>query len=345
MDDAADGAEGLAAALQGGYAAILTDGQMPVMTGWDMTREIRRREREPLCPPPPPAGGGGGWSGGTLGVRVAAAVVIVGVTGMAGADDACAFREAGMTDVLSKPIDRAALASVIRRWIGDGDAAPARCVSYAAGRRPGPASNQRTGTEPDPVAQATGKARGRSKVQESGGGDGAATSVSTGSGSFVRHVLVAGAGATQRVVIRAMLASYRAGCVVEAVFVPDGAAARRALEAAAAGAPAQGFDAVVLELGLAGLGSVSAAAVAAAARDVARAAGRRCPVLVGLEGGRNGPAAVAAADGFDSVLERPLRAEAFHKALRRRLATGLQRCQCVCDRLLRRESGGGGRSR
>jgi DNA-binding response OmpR family regulator len=48
VDDAASGSEGLALFNRGGYALVITDLQMPDMTGWDVVDAVRRHA--PLIP-------------------------------------------------------------------------------------------------------------------------------------------------------------------------------------------------------------------------------------------------------------------------------------------------------
>lgn len=46
MDTAVNGREMLAMTEATAYNAVLTDGFMPVMNGWDATIELRKREKE-----------------------------------------------------------------------------------------------------------------------------------------------------------------------------------------------------------------------------------------------------------------------------------------------------------
>jgi signal transduction histidine kinase/CheY-like chemotaxis protein/HPt (histidine-containing phosphotransfer) domain-containing protein len=102
-DVAENGAEALAAIERRQYAAVLMDCQMPVMDGITATVEIRRRE------------------------EVAAArgedhhLPIIAVTANALAGDRHRCLAAGMDDFLPKPLRSDALATALRRWIGDND--------------------------------------------------------------------------------------------------------------------------------------------------------------------------------------------------------------------------------
>jgi PAS domain S-box-containing protein len=103
-----DGREALEQAIGGGFDAILMDVQMPHMDGLTAARAIRALEGEP------------------------GAVPIIGVTASASADELGRSREAGMNDVVTKPIDPARLVEVV-----------ARCVGAAVERRTKPAGIQR----------------------------------------------------------------------------------------------------------------------------------------------------------------------------------------------------------
>ena len=93
VDSVDDGQAAVDAWVKGHYDLILMDCQMPVLDGYEATREIRRRE----------AGG--------------QHIPIVALTAhaMAGAEVEC--RAAGMDDYLTKPIDRDALDACIERWM------------------------------------------------------------------------------------------------------------------------------------------------------------------------------------------------------------------------------------
>jgi CheY-like chemotaxis protein/HPt (histidine-containing phosphotransfer) domain-containing protein len=96
VDMAADGREGLRAASRGGYDVILMDCQMPVMDGFESTREIRRLEQsrpEPLHVP------------------------VIALTAAAFAKDRERCLAAGMDDYLAKPFELKELARVLARWL------------------------------------------------------------------------------------------------------------------------------------------------------------------------------------------------------------------------------------
>ncbi|SRR5579859_3048753 len=101
VDVAADGQAAFDAWQSGRYDLILMDCQMPVMDGYETTRQIRRQE----------AGAGH--------------IPIIALTAhaMKGADNEC--RAAGMDDYLSKPIDREQLAQTLSRWLRDPGESPA----------------------------------------------------------------------------------------------------------------------------------------------------------------------------------------------------------------------------
>lgn len=87
------GAAALAALEQKRYALVLMDCLMPVMDGFETTRELRRREPE--------------------GTRVP----VIAVTGKTGEEDRRRCLEAGMDDYLTKPIMLDELRTVLARWL------------------------------------------------------------------------------------------------------------------------------------------------------------------------------------------------------------------------------------
>ncbi len=89
---AANGAEAVAAFLAGHYDVILMDVQMPVMGGYEATREIRSQERGRLIP-------------------------IVGLTANASENDRRLCLESGMTDYVSKPFKWDTLATVLAKHL------------------------------------------------------------------------------------------------------------------------------------------------------------------------------------------------------------------------------------
>ena len=100
VDVAGDGAAAVEAVARGGYDLVLMDCQMPVMSGYDATGEIRRRE----------AGSGRHLP-----------VIAMTANAMAGDREDCL--RAGMDDYIAKPVKIDALRAVVARWAA---AAPAR---------------------------------------------------------------------------------------------------------------------------------------------------------------------------------------------------------------------------
>jgi CheY-like chemotaxis protein/HPt (histidine-containing phosphotransfer) domain-containing protein len=93
VDVVSNGAEAIAAWQTGRYHMILMDCQMPVMDGYQATREIRLRER------------------GTMHIPIIALTA----DAMQGTEQLC--REAGMDDYLTKPLDRTRLSKVLERHL------------------------------------------------------------------------------------------------------------------------------------------------------------------------------------------------------------------------------------
>jgi two-component system sensor histidine kinase/response regulator len=93
VDVAVDGQAAVDAWATGRYDLILMDCQMPVMDGYEASRQIRARE--------------------TAGKRIP--IVALTAHAMKGADATCVA--AGMDDYLSKPIDRAQLSACLERWL------------------------------------------------------------------------------------------------------------------------------------------------------------------------------------------------------------------------------------
>jgi CheY-like chemotaxis protein len=94
-----DGAQGLEAARSGDWSIILMDIQMPVMDGVEATRAIRGL--------PGPAG----------------SVPVIAVTANTLAEQLDAYAEAGMDDVIAKPVDMAELVAKVAAWSEAGRAA------------------------------------------------------------------------------------------------------------------------------------------------------------------------------------------------------------------------------
>ena len=91
-----NGPEGLAAAQRGGYDIVLMDCQMPVMDGYEATRQIRQWEQV---------------SGQTQ------RLPIVALTANALVGDADVCIESGMDDHLAKPYTRNQLGALMARWL------------------------------------------------------------------------------------------------------------------------------------------------------------------------------------------------------------------------------------
>jgi two-component system, sensor histidine kinase and response regulator len=92
-DAATNGQEAIACASNCRYSLILMDIQMPVMDGYQATREIRMHENR------------NGWD----------SVPIVAIT--AGAAQADVIAQ-GMSDYLRKPVSVQTLENVLSRWLG-----------------------------------------------------------------------------------------------------------------------------------------------------------------------------------------------------------------------------------
>ena len=93
-DVANNGREAIDAMAVGAYDAVLMDCQMPVMDGYEATRQLRRAESD---------------SGQH--------VPIIAMTAAAMQGDREACLEAGMDDYITKPVGVAAIAAVLERWI------------------------------------------------------------------------------------------------------------------------------------------------------------------------------------------------------------------------------------
>jgi len=106
---AENGKEALAACARRRYDAVLMDGQMPGMDGYEATRKIRERE--------------------TRGGR---RVPIIAMTASAMKGDREKCLEAGMDDYISKPVTPDALESVLRKWVGAATAPAERAAAEHA---------------------------------------------------------------------------------------------------------------------------------------------------------------------------------------------------------------------
>jgi CheY-like chemotaxis protein/HPt (histidine-containing phosphotransfer) domain-containing protein len=110
VEVAEDGREALEACARTRYDALLMDGQMPGMDGYEATRKIRERE-----------------SGGER-------LPIIAMTASAMKGDRERCLEAGMDDYVTKPVTPESLEAVLRRWVG----APAAPAEKAAAASPAP---------------------------------------------------------------------------------------------------------------------------------------------------------------------------------------------------------------
>lgn len=102
--NAVDGEQALAALREGGVDIVLMDCQMPVLDGYAATRHWRAEEAE---------------TG-----RARLPIIAMTANAMAGDRERCL--QAGMDDYLSKPIPRATLHALLKRWGGGKAASPAR---------------------------------------------------------------------------------------------------------------------------------------------------------------------------------------------------------------------------
>jgi CheY-like chemotaxis protein len=118
-----NGREAVTAWRGGGFDLILMDCQMPELDGYEATREIRRAEQAR-----------------TNISRLNKSIPIVALTAhaMKGDDEKC--REAGMTDYLTKPLDRVKLQACLERHIGKLGGEAATADSPAAAEQPGAAA-------------------------------------------------------------------------------------------------------------------------------------------------------------------------------------------------------------
>jgi CheY-like chemotaxis protein len=97
VDHAANGAQALDLLAAEDYDLVLLDCQMPILDGYETTREIRRRERATERPPIP----------------------IVAMTAHAMEGDRERCLEAGMDDYMAKPITSRDADRVLSRWLAD----------------------------------------------------------------------------------------------------------------------------------------------------------------------------------------------------------------------------------
>lgn len=96
---AENGEQALALLARTRFDLVLTDCRMPVMDGYAMTRRIREQERD----------------------RGGARLPVIALTASAMEDDLQRCREAGMDDLLAKPVPLGALRQALLQWLPDGD--------------------------------------------------------------------------------------------------------------------------------------------------------------------------------------------------------------------------------
>ncbi len=96
---AENGEQALALLARTRFDLVLTDCRMPVMDGYAMTRRIREQERD----------------------RGGARLPVIALTASAMEDDMQRCREAGMDDLLAKPVALGALRQALLQWLPDGD--------------------------------------------------------------------------------------------------------------------------------------------------------------------------------------------------------------------------------
>jgi CheY-like chemotaxis protein len=94
VDCVGNGVQAVSAATRREYGVVLMDVQMPVMDGFQATREIRRIEEK------------------------AARVPIIAMTASAMLGDREACLAAGMDDYVTKPFNSMSLLETVGRWIG-----------------------------------------------------------------------------------------------------------------------------------------------------------------------------------------------------------------------------------
>ncbi|MCF7751303.1 transporter substrate-binding domain-containing protein [Bacillus subtilis subsp. subtilis] len=92
------------------FDLVITDCRMPVLDGYAMTRRLRERERETGAPRMP----------------------VIALTASALAEDLQRCREAGMDDLLAKPVALATLRQVLLRWLPDPAGGPPAAMPVAA---------------------------------------------------------------------------------------------------------------------------------------------------------------------------------------------------------------------
>ena len=123
-----DGVEALVALGRTRYGFLITDCHMPNLSGYELAREVRRRER-----------------GGANGTRH---LPILGITANTAPEDLRLCREAGMDDCLIKPTRLATLRDHLARWFSGDSARPMLALPQeVSDRTEGADSKGSTGTK------------------------------------------------------------------------------------------------------------------------------------------------------------------------------------------------------
>ncbi len=119
-DIAEDGQKGFEMWLKGDYDLILTDCNMPVMTGYDMVTRIRAEEQKS---------------------QKLARIPIIAISGNKGHSEDKRCFSVGMDDVLSKPIELNTLKACLDNWLVDGSQKVARQTERPSGEKSSPQPN------------------------------------------------------------------------------------------------------------------------------------------------------------------------------------------------------------
>ena len=126
VDVASNGVEALARIAQVAYDAVLMDCQMPVMDGYEATRQLRLQPANAGLP-----------------------VIAMTANAMAGDRERCL--EVGMNDHVAKPIDLQILLATLAKWLGAGDAPSPDTITTPAVPGTAPASAMTEAGETAPV--------------------------------------------------------------------------------------------------------------------------------------------------------------------------------------------------